>query len=74
MTGWPDEGRPVHADRPWPAVSRLIAVGLGAAALLGAVGLGAAGCLASAGTTRSTPTSASRITVTPAVDTAGKTP
>ncbi|MFM9035588.1 MAG: hypothetical protein ACKOQ4_15135 [Mycobacterium sp.] len=58
-------GRPAHADRPWPPPRRVAAVALGGAALVAAAGLAAAGCLAAIGSSGSTPTSASLITVTP---------
>lgn len=74
VTGWPDRSRPAHADRPWPPAKRLAGLVLGTLAVLGAVGLTVGGCLAAVDSSRSTPTSASQITVTPTDDTAGGSP
>ncbi|OYN78871.1 hypothetical protein [Mycolicibacterium sphagni] len=54
-----------HASRPAPRTGRLVAAGVGVAAVLAAIGLGTAALLQSAGPTHSTLTSASMITVTP---------
>lgn len=75
VTGWADTGRPAHADRPRPVPTRvLVAAAAGAAVVLAAVGLGAAACLNSLEPARSSPTSASHITVTPGSDTVPATP
>jgi len=68
VTGWPTSRRPAHSDRPLPPPGRLAAVCLGVLAIIGTV-LAGAGWLGSGSSSRSTPTSASLITVTPAVDT-----
>jgi hypothetical protein len=68
VTGWPHARRPVHADRPLPPLRRFVAVALGAAVLTGAA-LAGANWLVSGTSSRSTPTSASLITVAPAADT-----
>ena len=65
VTGPASVTGPAHADRPWPAPARLVAVAAGGAAIITAIGLGVAGCLTAVGSSRSTPTSASLITVTP---------
>lgn len=70
MTGWPGSGRPAHADRPWQPPARSVLVG--GLLLVGTLGLAAAGCLHSVGFSKSTPTSASLITVSP--DTGGLKP
>jgi len=67
VTGWPKARRPAHADRPLPPPGRVAAVCFAVLVVVGAV-LAGSGWLAS-GSSRSTPTSASLITVTPAVDT-----
>jgi hypothetical protein len=68
VTGWPPARRPVHADRPLPPPRRIAAIALAILAVIGAV-LAGASWLTSGGSSRSTPTSASQITVTPPVDT-----
>ncbi|WP_445167821.1 hypothetical protein ACTXG7_29265 [Mycolicibacterium sp. Dal123E01] len=60
-------GPAAHARRPGIHRRRLIAAGIGLAAVLTAVGLGTAALLKSPGPTASTLTSASLITVTPAM-------
>ena len=74
VTGRSGPAGPAHAARPWPPPARVFAVAAGVAAALTAVGLGAAGCLAAIDSARSTPISASLITVTPGADTARTTP
>jgi hypothetical protein len=73
VTGWPGSGRPAHAARPWQPRIR-VATAVGIVLLLAAMGAAAASCLGSLGPSKSTPTSASLITVTPAIDTAAQTP
>lgn len=68
VTGWPQARRPAHADRPLPTPGRVVAVCLAVLAVLAAA-LAGAGWLASGSSSRSTPTSASPITATPAADT-----
>ena len=58
-------GPAAHSRRPTIRKGRLIAAGVGLAAVLAAVGLGTAALLKSTGPTTSTLTSASLITVTP---------
>jgi hypothetical protein len=58
-------GPAAHARHPGIRRGRLIAAGVGAAAVLAAIGVGTAALLTSTGPTASTLTSASMITVTP---------
>lgn len=57
--------RAAHARRPTARTGRLVAAGIGAAAVLAAVGLGTTALLGSGGPAASTLTSASMITVAP---------
>lgn len=64
VTG-PPRGKATHAARPAPPPARLIATIAAAGVALAAFGLGAWALLGSTGPTRSTPTSAQLITVSP---------
>lgn len=67
VTGWPGPGRPAHARHPRRPPGTLPTVVLAGAVVLAALGAVAAACLSSHDTSKSTPPSASLITVLPPV-------
>jgi len=67
VTGRTGGNGPGHAARPSTAPGQVFAAAVGVAALLAALGAGAAACLNTLEPARSTPTSASQITVTPGI-------
>ncbi|AQT83200.1 hypothetical protein B1R94_29135 [Mycolicibacterium litorale] len=66
------DGGAAHAWRPTARTGRLVAAGVGAAAVVAAVGLGTSALLHSPAPTASTPTSANLITVTPTLPLSGR--